>query len=56
MNDFGEDVVTSSSVEYGRFQLGLFLSGVFIIALYVYANFYTTCESNECITVVITKD
>jgi|Transcript_208 hypothetical protein len=39
MNDFGEDVVTSSSVEYGRFQLGLFLSGVFIIALYVYAEF-----------------
>jgi len=39
MNDFGEDVVTSSSVEYGRFQLGFFLSGVFIIALYVYAEF-----------------
>ena len=56
MNDFGEDVVTSSSVEYGRFQLGLFLSGVLSSLYTCTQNFYTTCESNECITVVITKD
>ena len=34
-----EEVEPSSVLEYGRFQLGLFLSGVFIVALYVYAEF-----------------
>ena len=34
-----EEIEPSSVLEYGRFQLGLFLSGVFIVALYVYAEF-----------------
>jgi len=34
-----DDDASSNIIEYGRFQLGLFLSGVFIVALYVYAEF-----------------